>query len=89
MDVLFLLQWLAAIATVVAAWLVASRRTRRRHMGFQLFLVSNLLWILWGSYANAYAFVVLQVCLTIMNIRGANKTSDGAVRRERRPHGAG
>jgi hypothetical protein len=38
-----------------------------------LFLVSNVLWVVWGLYAYAYALVVLQLALAVMNIRGANK----------------
>ncbi|WP_418315608.1 hypothetical protein [Piscinibacter sakaiensis] len=67
------LQWPAMVVTVVAAWLVASPRERRRNFGFWVFLGSNALWIAWGLYANAYALIVLQVCLAAMNIRGAIK----------------
>ena len=49
------LQWPAMLVTVVAAWLVASAHRRRRKVGFWVFLASNLLWIAWGLYAQAYA----------------------------------
>ena len=32
-----------------------------------MFLASNLLWIAWGLYAQAYALILLQVCLAAMN----------------------
>ncbi len=63
------LQWPAMLVTVVAAWLVASAHRRRRKVGFWVFLASNLLWIAWGLYAQAYALILLQVCLAAMNLR--------------------
>lgn len=75
MVLLDALQWPAMAVTVAAAWLVASRSEKRRGWGFWFFLLSNLLWILWGIPAKAYALVALQVCLAFMNIRGARKNS--------------
>jgi hypothetical protein len=65
-----LLQWPATLVTVVAAWLVSSRRRFRRNWGFWAFLLSNALWIAWAAGDRAYAMIVLQICLAIMNIRG-------------------
>jgi hypothetical protein len=45
-------------------------------MGFWLFIASNILWVLWGVQAHAYALIVLQVCLAAMNIRGASKSEN-------------
>ena len=73
MDYLQHLQWLAMIVTVLAAWLVASQSKRRRMIGFWCFLASNVLWVVWGWRDQAYALVVLQVALAILNIRGAYK----------------
>lgn len=73
MDYIYQLQWLAMLVTIAAAWLIGSRSERKRKIGFWLFLVSNVLWITWGWYARAYALVVLQIALAIMNIRGAYK----------------
>jgi hypothetical protein len=72
-----LIQWPAMIVTVIAAWLVASRSPGRRVAGFWLFLVSNVLWILWGVHSHAYALITLQVCLAFMNVRGERRNSDG------------
>lgn len=66
-------QWPAMGATVVAAWLVASQSPRRRNWGFWWFILSNVLWVVWGWYARAYALIVLQICLVILNLRGAKK----------------
>ena len=45
--------------------------------GFICFSVSNVLWVIWGFYAGAYALIVLQVCLFLMNLRGLKKNSNG------------
>ena len=73
MDVLDLLQWPAMAATVLAAWLVASRSARRRAAGFWVFLGSNALWVAWGLHDHAYALVGLQFCLAALNLRGVQK----------------
>lgn len=68
-----LIQWPAMVVTVAAAWLVGSCNPRRRAVGFWVFLASNVLWIVWGVPAHAYALIVLQVALAAMNIRGVTK----------------
>jgi hypothetical protein len=73
-DLLDLIQWPAMVATLAAAWLVASSREARRNVGFYVFLASNLLWIVWAWHASAYALIALQVGLAALNIRGAAKT---------------
>jgi hypothetical protein len=75
MNWLDVLQWPAMLVTVVAAWYVASTSKTRRHIGFWLFLVSNVLWVLWGFHAQAYALIALQFCLAAMNIRGERKSA--------------
>jgi hypothetical protein len=77
MDYLNLTQWPAMLITVVASWYVASAKKTRRHVGFWLFIASNVLWVIWGVYAHAYALIVLQLCLAAMNIRGAMKSEPG------------
>ena len=69
------LQWPAMVVTVAASWLVGSTRSRRRNVGFWIFLASNALWIAWGWHASAWALVVLQGCLAAMNIRGCAKAA--------------
>ena len=58
------------VVTIVAAWLVASRSSRKRTIGFWVFLVSNVLWSVWGWHQSAYALIVLQITLALMNARG-------------------
>ena len=66
-------QWPAMAVTVIAAWYVASRKPAARGFGFWCFLASNALWTVWGVATQAYALIVLQVCLAGLNIRGAIK----------------
>lgn len=67
------LQWPAMVVTIVGTWLVGSLARRQRILGFVIFLFSNVLWVLWGWFAHAYALIVLQLALTIMNVRGIFK----------------
>lgn len=73
MNYLDWVQWPAMLVTVVAAWLIGSQRPGRRMAGFFCFTVSNILWVIWGAHADAYALIVLQVCLCLMNLRGFKK----------------
>ena len=76
-DYIGLVQWPAMVITVAAAWFVASNRKGLRNVGFWLFLLSNVAWVVWGLAEHAYALVILQFCLAAMNIRGARKTEQG------------
>jgi hypothetical protein len=73
MDYLNLLQWPAMIVTAVSAWLVASQSKRKREIGFWCFLLSNVLWVIWGVHDHAYALIALQIALAVLNVRGAYK----------------
>lgn len=64
--------------TLLAAWLVASRARGKRVAGFWLFLLSNVLWVAWGWHDRAYALVVLQLFLTVTNVRGLRRNRRGA-----------
>jgi len=68
------LQWPAMAVTLVAAWLVASQSKQKRNWGFWCFIVSNVLWIVWGWHDGAYALIALQVGLFALNVRGERKT---------------
>ncbi|MBC7941640.1 MAG: hypothetical protein H7Z19_18125 [Chitinophagaceae bacterium] len=78
MDALTHIQWPAMVVTVVASWLIGSTQEGRRKAGFWVFLASNVLWVVWGVHDGAYALVVLQVALAVMNIRGAKKAAEEA-----------
>ena len=66
-------QWPAMVATLAAAWLVASQRRTRRLFGFATFVLSNVLWVVWAVPAEAYALIVLQAGLFALNVRGIRK----------------
>jgi hypothetical protein len=76
MDTLDLVQWPAMIVTVASSWYVASTSRHRRRVGFWLFLASNVLWVIWGIHARAYALIALQACLAILNVRGEWKNAN-------------
>lgn len=76
MEWLDWIQWPAMIVTVIAAWMIASKKKFKRNWAFWLFLVSNALWIIWGWHDSAYALIFLQVALAAMNVRGTLKTRD-------------
>lgn len=67
------MQWPAMVATLIAAWLVGSQQKRKRSWGFYCFILSNILWTVWGLHNEAYALIVLQAGLFIINLRGTNK----------------
>ena len=75
MDWVDAIQWPAMLVTVVAAWMIASQKKFKRNWGFWLFLLSNVLWIVWGWHDEAYALIILQLLLGLLNIRGAMKNS--------------
>lgn len=77
MDYINLIQWPAMVITLAGAWLVASSRRKRRQAGFWIFLLSNALWVVWGSFAHAPALIALQIGLATLNIRGATKNGFG------------
>ncbi|MES1982397.1 MAG: hypothetical protein V4443_07965 [Pseudomonadota bacterium] len=72
-EILDWVQWPAMALTVVASWLVASQSPKKRTAGFWIFLASNVLWLIWGWHASAYAVMSLQIILAAMNIRGLFK----------------
>ena len=78
MDLLDLLQWPAMLVTILSSWLVGSRDRLRRERGFRVFLASNVLWVVWGVHAGAWALVVLQFALAAMNVRGARRNDTNA-----------
>jgi hypothetical protein len=78
MDVFSLLQWPAMVVTLLAAWMVGSQSKTRRSWGFWTFIVSNVLWVLWGWHEGAIALIVLQIGLFLLNLRGAKKNEPAA-----------
>jgi len=67
------LQWPAMVVSLYAAFLIGSKRAERRVFGFWMFILSNVMWIIWGLHDGAWALITLQVALMAMNIRGIFK----------------
>lgn len=73
MDLIDLIQWPAMVATLVAAWLVGFESRFDRRWGFWIFVLSNVLWIIWGMHDDAHALIALQVGLFVLNVRNIRK----------------
>lgn len=76
-------QWPAMLATLVAAWLVASQTKRGRSWGFWCFVCSNVLWVVWACHDHAYALITLQIGLLALNLRGLRKNEGAATNLKR------
>ncbi|WP_313331234.1 hypothetical protein [Comamonas sp.] len=72
-DMIDFFQWPAMACSLVAAWMVASQRSTNRKFGFWIFLLSNILWVIWGVSAGGWALVLLQAGLAGLNLRGVRK----------------
>lgn len=72
-ELLDLLQWPAMVVTLLAAYKIGSKSAKVRIFGFAMFILSNVLWIVWGAHDGAWALIALQVGLMTMNIRGIFK----------------
>lgn len=68
-----LMQWPAMGLTLIGAWLVGSQSRKKRSIGFWTYLASNVLWVIWGWHDKAYAVIVLQLFLVVLNVRGVFK----------------
>ena len=72
-EMLNLIQWPAMATTLLSAWLVASQSKHKRGLGFWIFILSNILWVLWGWLDGSMALSAMQIGLLLLNIRGAFK----------------
>ena len=72
-DFLDLLQWPAMAVSLYAAFMIGSKHAGKRIFGFWAFILSNILWIIWGVHDEAWALIALQVALMAMNVRGIFK----------------
>jgi hypothetical protein len=76
-TLLDLLQWPAMAVTLVAAFLVGARHAKKRVVGFWTFILSNVLWIVWGVHDEAWALIALQAGLAAMNVRAIFRNERG------------
>ncbi len=72
-EFLDFLQWPAMAVSLYAAFLIGSKKADKRIFGFWTFILSNILWIVWGVHDEAWALISLQVALMAMNVRGIFK----------------
>lgn len=72
-EILDALQWPAMAVTLYAAYVIGSKSAKRRIFGFIMFILSNVLWIVWGWHDEAWALITLQVALMCTNIRNIIK----------------
>ena len=72
-EFLDFLQWPAMAVSLYAAFLIGSKKAGKRIFGFSMFILSNILWIIWGFHDEAWALISLQVALMAMNVRGIFK----------------
>ena len=67
------LQWPAMAVSLYAAFMIGSKKADKRIFGFWMFILSNVMWIIWGVHDEAWALISLQVALMAMNVRGIFK----------------
>ena len=58
------------VINVLSVWMLTSQSKGKRHAGFLLSLLSNLLWVIWGWHVQAFAVLGLQIALATLNIHG-------------------
>lgn len=74
MDEIFgMLEWPAMGISLVAAWLIGSRKAKKRIVAFWLLILGNVLWIAWGWGDEAWALIALNGGLMALNVRGILK----------------
>ncbi|SCY52990.1 hypothetical protein SAMN05216308_11557 [Nitrosospira sp. Nsp13] len=66
------------VINILSVWMLTSQSKGKRHAGFLLSLLSNLLWIIWGWHVQAFAVLGLQIALATLNIHGVRKTESNA-----------
>lgn len=64
------IEWAACLAGLLGAGLLAMNDSNISRWGFVAFLVSNLLWIIYGLDHKAYSLIVMQVGFTITSTVG-------------------
>ena len=77
-EFLDLLQWPAMAVSLYAAFMVGSKKAGKRIFGFWMFILSNIMWIIWGVHDEAWALISLQVALMAMNVRGIFKNESAS-----------
>lgn len=77
-DFIDFLQWPAMAVSLYAAFMIGSKNAGKRIFGFWMFILSNIMWIIWGVHDEAWALISLQVALMAMNVRGIFKNESAS-----------
>ena len=77
-EFLDFLQWPAMAVSLYAAFMIGSKKAGKRIFGFWMFILSNIMWIIWGFHDEAWALISLQVALMAMNVRGIFKNESAS-----------
>lgn len=72
-EFIALLDWPAMAISLLAAWVMASRKAEKRVWAFWMYLTGNIMWIAWGWGEEAWALIVLNLALMALNVRGIYK----------------
>lgn len=75
-----LLQWIACVFALAGSYLVGNDGRTHRLWGFGLFLLSNLLWMWWGTQSSAWALVTMQAAFCLTSARGVVRNRADAQR---------
>ena len=75
-DILAYFEWPAMGISLVAAYLMGSKKADKRVVAFWLLILGNLLWIGWGWGESAWALIALNAGLLALNVRGIAKNED-------------
>ena len=78
---LSLCQWPAMALSIIGSWYIGDPGRKHRRWGFAVLILSNGLWMSWGSVDHAWALLVMQVLYIILNGRGLfqNAAATGTV----------
>ena len=69
-----IIEWSAAAVALLGAWLLGYRPSVLRLAGWVCFLISNVLWGLWGLSVGAVPLVIMQGFFLITSVRGIHAT---------------
>lgn len=76
-DFFHLLQWPAMAVSLLGAWWIGDKASKKRHFGFAVLFLSNALWSAWAISDHAWALLVMQVAFVVLNGRGFYESFKG------------
>lgn len=59
------MDWIAAALNIAGLWLLPKKRL----WAMDVFVLSCVLWIMWGATIRAWSIVLLQCVLLVLNVR--------------------